>query len=87
MEKFSKFNGTYPSLGNSNSLPEIVKCCGTEPNILSNIEVFSNTTRKAIHIDCSVCNRQSFKIYLPTENKSIAPSEIQIRYWNWNSKK
>jgi hypothetical protein len=57
-------------------------CCDTEPSIYRNVEVFSNSTHNAIHIECPVCARQSFKIWLPIENKSLAPSEPQIRYWN-----
>lgn len=60
----------------------INQCCNTEAKIHSNVEAFSNFTRNAIHIECSVCARQSFKIWLPIESKSRTPSEVQIRYWN-----
>lgn len=62
--------------------PEINQCCNTNPIIHSNVEVFSNSPRNTVHIECPVCSRQSFKIWLPIENKSKLPSEVQIRYWN-----
>lgn len=83
LEKFSKFDGTYPPLGNPNPLPEIEKCCDTVPNIQSYISGrLSCIPRNAIYIECPVCSRQSFKIWLPIKNKSGTPSEVQIKYWN-----
>jgi hypothetical protein len=82
MEQFSKFNGTYPSLGNPNPLPEISKCCDTEPNIVKQTEVFVNELLPYVVISCPTCHRQSFKVYTKFGVKSQLPSEVQIRYWN-----
>ncbi len=82
VEAFSKYDGSYPSLGNPNPLPEIAKCCGTEPNIVKQTEVFVNELIPYVVISCPTCHRQGFKVYTKFGVKSHLPSEIQIRHWN-----